>query len=59
MADSSGWVNETPMEMGGEAAFFSRETAHLPFQSAAANPKRLVRRLLEEPAIRRLSQAAP
>jgi shikimate kinase len=35
------------------------ETAHLTFQSAAANPKRLVRRLLEEPAIRRLAQVAP
>jgi len=35
------------------------ETAHLTFQSAAANPRRLVRRLMEEPAIRRLSQAAP
>jgi shikimate kinase len=35
------------------------EAAHLTFQSASANPKRLVRRLLEEPAIRRLSQAAP
>lgn len=35
------------------------ETAHLTFQSAAANPRRLVRRLLEEPAIRRLSATAP
>lgn len=33
--------------------------AHLTFQSASANPRRLVRRLLEEPAIRRLSRAAP
>ena len=35
------------------------ETAHLTFQSASANPRRLVRRLLEEPAVRRLAQAAP
>ncbi|HET9024298.1 MAG TPA: shikimate kinase [Burkholderiaceae bacterium] len=35
------------------------ETAHLTFQSAAANPRRLVRRLLEEPAVRRLAEAAP
>jgi shikimate kinase len=35
------------------------EAAHLTYQSASANPKRLVRKLLEEPAIRRLSQAAP
>jgi shikimate kinase len=35
------------------------ETAHLTFQSASANPRRLVRRLLEEPAVRRLLQAAP
>jgi shikimate kinase len=34
-------------------------TAHLTFQSASTNPRRLVRRLLEEPAIRRLSNAAP
>ena len=34
-------------------------TAHLTFQSASANPRRLVRRLLEEPAIRGLSSAAP
>lgn len=30
------------------------ETAHLTFQSASANPKRLMRRLLEEPSIRQL-----
>lgn len=35
------------------------ETAHLTFQSAAANPKRLVRRLLADPAIRRLATSAP
>jgi len=35
------------------------ETAHLTVQSAVANPRRLVRRLLEEPAIQRLAQAAP
>jgi hypothetical protein len=35
------------------------ETAHLTFQSAATNPRRLVRRLLEEPAIRRLAGGAP
>lgn len=35
------------------------ETAHLAFQSASANPRRLVRRLLEEPLIGRLSKAAP
>ena len=35
------------------------ETAHLTFQSASANPRRLVRRLLEESAVRRLAQAAP
>jgi shikimate kinase len=33
------------------------ETAQLTFQSGSANPRRLVRRLLDEPAIRRL--AAP
>jgi shikimate kinase len=35
------------------------ETAHLTFQSAAANPKRRVRRLLEHPAIRQLATSAP
>lgn len=35
------------------------ETAHLTFQSAAANPRRLVRRLLDDPALRRLVVAAP
>lgn len=35
------------------------ETAHLTFQSASANPRRLVRRLMEEPAIQRLAKAAP
>lgn len=35
------------------------ETAHLMFQSAAANPKRLVRRLLDDPAIRRLRADGP
>lgn len=34
-------------------------TAHLTFQSASANPRRLVRRLLEEPAIRRLAVTPP
>ena len=34
-------------------------TAHLTFQSASANPRRLVRRLLEEPAIRRLATTPP
>jgi shikimate kinase len=32
-------------------------TAHLVFHSAAANPKRLVRRILDAPEIRRLSAA--
>ena len=35
------------------------ETAHLTFQSASANPRRLVRRLLEDPAIRKIAAAAP
>jgi shikimate kinase len=35
------------------------ETAHLTYQSAAANPKRLVRRLLDDPAVRRLAPTAP
>lgn len=34
-------------------------TAHLTFQSASANPRRLVRRLLEEPAICRLATTPP
>jgi shikimate kinase len=34
-------------------------TAHLTFQSASANPRRLVRRLLEEPAVRRLATTPP
>jgi shikimate kinase len=36
-----------------------RETAHLTFQSASANPRRLLRKLVDEPAIRRLAGAAP
>ena len=35
------------------------ETAHLTFQSASANPRRLVRRLLDDPAVRQLVAAAP
>jgi shikimate kinase len=35
------------------------ETAHVTFQSASANPRRLVRRLLDDPAVRRLAAAAP
>jgi len=35
------------------------ETAHVTFQSASANPRRLVRRLLEDPAIRKIAAAAP
>ena len=35
------------------------ETAHLTFQSASANPRRLVRRLLDDPAVRQLAAAAP
>lgn len=35
------------------------ETAHLTFQSASANPRRLIRRLLEDPGIRRIAGAAP
>ncbi len=35
------------------------ETADLVFQSASANPRRLVRRLLDDPAIRKLAAAAP
>ncbi len=35
------------------------ETADLVFQSASANPRRLVRRLLDDPVIRKLSAAAP
>ncbi|MGZ9031211.1 MAG: shikimate kinase [Burkholderiaceae bacterium] len=35
------------------------ETAHLAFQSASANPRRLVRRVLDDPAVRRLAVAAP
>jgi shikimate kinase len=35
------------------------ETAHLSFQSASSNPRKLVRRLLEDAAIRRLSKSAP
>ena len=34
-------------------------TAHLTFQSASANPRRLVRRLLDDPAVRQLVVAAP
>ena len=35
------------------------ETAHLTFQSASTNPRRLVRRLLDDPAISRLAALAP
>jgi shikimate kinase len=35
------------------------EAAHLTFQSGSANARKLVRRLLEEPRIRRLAAAAP
>ncbi|MGZ8254052.1 MAG: shikimate kinase [Burkholderiaceae bacterium] len=35
------------------------EVAHVTFQSAAANPRRLVRRLLDDPTIRRLAAVAP
>ena len=35
------------------------ETAHVTFQSAAANPRRLVRRLLDDAAIRGLAAPAP
>jgi len=35
------------------------ETAHVTFQSASANPRRLVRRLLEDPIIRKIAAAAP
>ena len=34
-------------------------TADIVFQSASANPRRLVRRLLDDPAIRKLVAAAP
>jgi shikimate kinase len=35
------------------------QTAHITFQSASANPRRLVRRLLDDPAVRQLFAAAP
>jgi shikimate kinase len=35
------------------------EAAHLTLQSASANPRRLLRRLLDDPAIRRLAASAP
>jgi len=35
------------------------QTAHVTFQSASANPRRLVRRLLEDPIIRKIAAAAP
>jgi shikimate kinase len=35
------------------------DAADLVFQSASANPRRLVRRLLDDPAIRKLAVAAP
>lgn len=35
------------------------ETAHLTFQSVSTNPRRLVRRLLDDPAISRLAALAP
>ncbi|MGB2815977.1 MAG: shikimate kinase [Burkholderiaceae bacterium] len=35
------------------------QTAHITFQSASANPRRLVRRLLDDPAVRQLVAAAP
>lgn len=35
------------------------ETAHITFQSASANPRRLVRRLLDDPAVRGLAAVGP
>lgn len=35
------------------------EAAHVTVQSATANPRRLLRRLLDDPAIRRLAATAP
>jgi hypothetical protein len=35
-----------------------RATAHLTFASPAANPRRLLKRILEEPRVQALRQAA-
>jgi shikimate kinase len=35
------------------------QTAHLTFQSAASNPRRLVTRIAEHPQLRKLGEAAP
>lgn len=46
-------------ELLGQREPLYEETAHLTFQSASTNPRRLVRRLLDEPAISRLATLAP
>jgi shikimate kinase len=46
-------------ELMAERELLYQQTADLVFQSAAANPRRLVGRLLEAPQIRRLLEARP